>query len=63
MTEGNILGAYQNNSYYCIYCPDMLKTYQKETITLLQWFPSFLSFIYLYKQGLVQAGLAVQMFS
>ena len=35
MTEGNISGTDWKNSYYCIYCPDMLKTYQRVTETKL----------------------------
>ena len=32
MTEGNIPGTgRKKNSYYCIYCPDMLKIYQRES--------------------------------
>ena len=50
MTESNIRGADRKNSCYCIYCVDVLKTYQRETITLLQWF-SLLPFNYLYKQS------------
>ena len=30
-TEGNIPGIGRENSYYCIYCPGMLKTYQGAT--------------------------------
>ena len=30
MTEGNIPGTNRKNSYYCIYYPHMLKTYQRE---------------------------------
>lgn len=31
MTEGSIPVADPKSSYYRIYCPDMLKTYQSET--------------------------------
>ena len=32
MTEGNIPGTgRKKNSYYCIYCPDMLNIYQRES--------------------------------
>ena len=31
MIEGNISGTDLKNSSYCIYYPDMLKTYQRET--------------------------------
>ena len=31
MTDGNISGTNQKKNYYCIYCPDMKKTYQRET--------------------------------
>ena len=31
MAKGNILGKDRINSYYCISCPDMLKTYQRDT--------------------------------
>ena len=38
MTEGNILGASQKDSYFCIYCPNMLKTYQRKSI-LFEFLP------------------------
>ena len=31
MAKGNVLGKDRINSYYCISCPDMLKTYQRDT--------------------------------
>ena len=31
MAEGNIPGSDRNDSCYCIYCPEMLKTYQSKT--------------------------------
>ena len=31
ITEGNIFGTDQKISYYCVYYPDMLKTYQRQT--------------------------------
>ena len=31
MTEGNIFGTDKKNSYYRVYCPDMLNTYQRQT--------------------------------
>ena len=30
-TEGNIFGTCQKSSYYCIYFPDILKTYLRES--------------------------------
>ena len=31
MTKDNIPDTDRKNSNYCIYCPDMLKTYRRET--------------------------------
>ena len=31
MTEDNIPVTDQKNSYHCIYCPDTLKTYPRQT--------------------------------
>ena len=31
MTEGNIYGTDRKSTYYCVYCPNMLKTYQRQS--------------------------------